>query len=178
VNSPTDRPGRLGASALAGAFSRRARDASNCVSGETPYRVFWTPEDAAPVPAEVRTLTSADRDAVLALHQRITGEDRSLAVNAALEGAVATPDLSAVALRPPWPARPILAREPAAGAELLGATLAPGLRLAVPETNEPAVAAMRALGCADGEAVVRMRRGAPVRWRPDELWGVFSLFFG
>ena len=91
---------------------------------------------------------------------------------------MATPDLAAVALRPPWPARPILARDPAAGAALLAAVLEPGMRLAVPETNAPAVAALLALGCAEGATVVRMRRGAPVAWRPDELWGVFSLFFG
>jgi hypothetical protein len=27
-------------------------------------------------------------------------------------------------------------------------------------------------------SVVRMRRGAPIAWRPDQVWGVFSLFFG
>jgi hypothetical protein len=26
--------------------------------------------------------------------------------------------------------------------------------------------------------VLRMRRGPAVPWRPTELWGVFSLFFG
>ena len=28
------------------------------------------------------------------------------------------------------------------------------------------------------DGVVRMRRGAPVAYRPELLWGVFSLFFG
>jgi hypothetical protein len=25
---------------------------------------------------------------------------------------------------------------------------------------------------------VRMRRGAPIAWRPEWVWGVFALFFG
>jgi predicted N-acetyltransferase YhbS len=146
--------------------------------GEFSYRSFWTPADAAPVPGDWRPLTLADRDAVLALDARVTGEQRTLAVDVGLIGGLATPDLSAVALRPPWPARPILARDPAAGAALLAAVLEPGLRLAVPETNAAAVKALVDLGCREGNSVLRMHRGAPVAWRPDELWGVFSLFYG
>jgi predicted N-acetyltransferase YhbS len=145
---------------------------------EATYRVFWSPDDAVPAPAQLRPLTRDDRDAVLALDARVTGERRVLAVDAGLIGAVATPDLEAVALKPPWPARPILARDPAAGVALLAAVLEPGLRLSVPDTNTAAIAALLELGCREGEPVLRMRRGAPVGWRPDELWGVFSLFFG
>jgi predicted N-acetyltransferase YhbS len=145
---------------------------------ESSYRSFWTPPDAVPIPGDTRLLTAADRDAVLALDADATGEQRTLAVDVGLIGGIATPDLSAVALRPPWPARPILARDPTAGAALLAAVLEPGMRLAVPERNAPALAALLAHGCAEGPSVLRMRRGAPVAWRPDELWGVFSLFFG
>lgn len=145
---------------------------------EATYRVFWSRDDAAPAPVELRPLTRDDRDAVLALDERVTGERRVLAVDAGLIGGVATPDFGAVALKPPWPARPILARNAAAGAALLAAVLEPGLRLAVPDTNTAAITAMVELGCREGDPVVRMRRGAPVAWRPDELWGVFSLFFG
>ena len=56
--------------------------------------------------------------------------------------------------------------------------LGPSLRLAVPESNRAAMDTLRELGCTRAPDVVRMRRGAPVTWRPDELWGVFSLFFG
>jgi GNAT superfamily N-acetyltransferase len=146
--------------------------------GESSYRSFWTPPDAAPVPGDTRALTLEDRDAVLELDARVTGEQRTLAVDVGLVGGLAAPDLAAVALRPPWPARPILARDPAAGAALLAAVLEPGVRLAVPDSNAPALEALFAHGCAEGPAVLRMRRGAPVAWRPDELWGVFSLFFG
>jgi predicted N-acetyltransferase YhbS len=145
---------------------------------EATYRVFSSPDDSVPVPMQLRKLTAADRDAVLALDARVTGERRVLAVDAGLIGGVGTPDLDAVALHPPWPARPILARDPVAGAALLAAVLEPGLRLAVPDANAAAVTAMLELGCREGAPVLRMRRGAPVAWRPDELWGVFSLFFG
>ena len=145
---------------------------------EEHYRVFWSPPDAAPAVDGLRRLTAADREAVLALDARVTGEPRVPAVDLGLQGAVATPDLSAVALKPPWPALPILARDPDAGATLLRALVAPGLRLAVPEPNAAALETLRDLGCTPGDDVVRMRRGAPLAWRPDELWGVFSLFFG
>lgn len=146
--------------------------------GEQHYRKFWTPEDAMPVPSDIRPLTAADRRAVAALDARVTGEQRALAIDVGLQGGVATLDLSAVALRPPWPALPILARDPAAGAVMLGAVMGPGIRVSVPESNEPAVAALLAHGAIEGEPVLRMRRGPAVRWRPEELWGVHSLFFG
>jgi hypothetical protein len=130
------------------------------------------------VPSDIRPLQSSDRKAVAALDARVTGEDRALAIDAGLQGGVATLDLAAVALRPPWPALPILARDPYAGAVMLSAVLGPGIRVAVPEANEPAVAALLAHGASEGEPVLRMRRGPAVPWRPEELWGVFSLFFG
>jgi predicted N-acetyltransferase YhbS len=146
--------------------------------GEGRYRVFTAPASAPSGGGALRALTPGDRAAVLALDARVTGEDRALAVDAGLSGGLATPDLSAVALRPPWPARPILAPDPEDGAALLAAVLEPGLRLAVPEANAVAVAALVAHGAREREGVTRMRRGAPVNWRPTELWGVFSLFFG
>jgi predicted N-acetyltransferase YhbS len=146
---------------------------------EERYLVFYAPPEAAvPAPNGLRRLTAADRDTVLELDAWVTGESRELAVDAGLSGAMATPDLSAVALNPPWPALPILARDPVAGEVLLRALVAPGVRMAVPESNAAALETMRALGCTAGHEVMRMRRGAPVTWRPDGLWGVFSLFFG
>jgi ribosomal protein S18 acetylase RimI-like enzyme len=146
---------------------------------EERFPVFFAPADTAtPGPNGLRRLTAADREAVLELDAWVTGESRVLAVDVGIEGAIATPDLSAVALNPPWPALPILARDPAAGETLLRALIAPGVRMAVPESNTAAVETLRALGCTDGPEVVRMRRGAPVEWRPENLWGVFSLFYG
>lgn len=142
---------------------------------EGSYRVFWSPDDARPA-GSFRRLEPADRDAVLALDARVTGESRTLAIDAALAGGVASE--TGVALRPPWPARPILAPDPGEGAALLAAVIEPGLRLAVPEANEAAVSALLELGCRERAGVLRMRRGPAVAWRPTELWGVFSLFFG
>jgi predicted N-acetyltransferase YhbS len=146
--------------------------------GEGLYRVFMTSERVDHSGnLEVRPLAPSDRDAVLELDRRVTGEDRTVAVDAAMAGGIATPDLSAVALRPPWRASPILARSPEAGAALLGTVLEPG-RHAVPEANTAAVDALIALGTREVAPVLRMRRGARIAWRPAELWGVFSLFFG
>jgi hypothetical protein len=47
----------------------------------------------------------------------------------------------------------------------------------VPEENTQAVNLLRLLG-REREPVTRMRRGPAVEWRPDEVWGAFSLFFG
>jgi hypothetical protein len=43
--------------------------------------------------------------------------------------------------------------------------------------NAPAMTALAALA-RPRRGVVRMRRGRPIAWRPDQVWGVFSLFFG
>lgn len=153
--------------------------------GEGRYRVFMTPPWAAPVVGpRVRPLIPADREAVRALDAQVTGEDRTVALDAGLAGGLAIDAdtgagaLAGFALRPPFPARPIVARDPAAGAALLAAIFEPELRLAVPEANAPAVAALIAHGCQERAGVLRMRRGAPVAWQPDAIWGVFSLFFG
>ena len=139
--------------------------------GEGMYRVFMSPDAAVPS-GPFRPL---DRDTVRALDARVTGETRALAIDAALDGVASA---GGVALRPPWAARPILAPDPGEGAALLAAVLEPGLRLAVPEANVAGADAMLALGCVEREGVLRMRRGPAVAWRPTELWGVFSLFFG
>ena len=142
---------------------------------EGAYRVFTGPDGAA-VADGVRPATPADHDWIRALDALATGEDRRLAVDAGLDGALVTE--GGFALRPPFPARPIVATDPAAGRALLAASIAPGIRLAAPEANAPAVAALRAHGAVERHGVERMRRGAPVAWRPELLWGVFSLFFG
>jgi ribosomal protein S18 acetylase RimI-like enzyme len=144
---------------------------------EAPYRAFTGPPDAAPVVTDgVRPATPADHAWIRALDARATGEDRTAAVEAGLEGALVTD--GGFALRPPFNARPVVATDPDAGRALVAATIAPGMRMAAPESNAPAVEAMIAAGAVEREGVVRMRRGAPVPWRPELLWGVFSLFFG
>jgi len=140
------------------------------------YRVFTSGAQRPEKTIELRDVTPADHDAIKALDRRVTGEDRSLVLDASLEGAKATPDLEAVALRPPWPALPIIG-DPAAATTLLTSLIEPGLRIAVPDENASAVDLLRLLG-REQRTVTRMRRGPAVEWRPDEVWGVFSLFFG
>jgi predicted N-acetyltransferase YhbS len=141
---------------------------------EIEYRVFTGAGHGDPaglVPAPPELVRELDRAA--------TGEDRRLGVDASLEGALATPDMRGVALRPPWAARPIIARDPAAGRALLAGVMEPGIRLAAPVANQAAIDAILSHGCEERPGgVVRMRRGAPVDWRPEEVWSVFSLFFG
>jgi predicted N-acetyltransferase YhbS len=143
---------------------------------EGSYRVFSSGSQRPEKRVELRDVRAEDHDAVLALDRAATGEDRSPAVLAALDGAVATPDLSAVAFRPPWRALPIVG-DPAGATTLLTALIEPGLRLAVPAENTAAVRLLSLLG-REAEPVTRMRRGPAVAWRPERVWGAFSLFFG
>lgn len=143
---------------------------------EGVYRVFTSGAGRPEKTVELRDVRPEGHEAVLALDREATGEDRSLAVLASLDGAVATPDLSAVALRPPWRALPIVG-DPVGATTLLASLLEPGLRVAVPDENAAAVRLLSLLG-REGEPVVRMRRGPALDWRPERVWGVFSLFFG
>jgi predicted N-acetyltransferase YhbS len=113
-----------------------------------------------------------DRATVVSRDRRASGEDRSVA----LDACTAVSFGGAVALRPPWPALPIVGTPDDAEA-LLRALVQPRLRLAVPAANERAVAVLSELG-PEREGVERMRLGPPVPWRPTEIWGAFSLFFG
>lgn len=160
---------------LASTLGRPVYDKLGFVA-EGTYRVFFSGSQRPEKTVELRDVTPEDREAILALDRRVTGEDRALAIEASLEGAKATPDLSAVALRPPWPALPIIG-DPAGATTLLTSLVEPGLRLAVPGENTAAVNLLRLLG-REREPVTRMRRGPAVEWRPDEVWGAFSLFFG
>jgi len=144
---------------------------------EGAFRVFSGPAHAKPADRDdVRPATAADHAGIRALDVLATGEDRHAPVDSALDGAVVAD--GGVALRPPYGARPIIATDANAGRALLDAVLEPGIRLAAPQANVPAVNALLAHGCEERHGVERMRRGAPVTWNPELQWGVFSLFFG
>jgi predicted N-acetyltransferase YhbS len=144
---------------------------------EGAFRVFSGPAHAKPADRDdVRPATPADHAGIRALDVLATGEDRTPAIDAALEGALVAD--GGVALRPPFAARPIIATDADAGRALLDAVLEPGIRLAAPQANVAAVEALLAHGCEERHGVERMRRGAPVTWNPELQWGVFSLFFG
>jgi predicted N-acetyltransferase YhbS len=130
---------------------------------ECRYRVFMTRSSSTPVGVDAA-------DDPLAVDARATGEDRS----AVLHTMPAVSAGSAVAFQPPWPALPIVGRD---GSALLGLAR-DGMRLAVPEANEAAVDAILSMGAVERQSVTRMYRGPRLVWRPEEVWGVFSLFFG
>jgi len=100
---------------------------------------------------------------------------RAFAAAVALLSGLSLP-ASAQAQLPGLPPLPILG-DPQAATTLLTSLIEPNLRLAVPEENIAAVNLLRLLG-REREPVTRMRRGPAVEWRPDEVWGAFSLFFG
>ena len=140
--------------------------------------MFWSPDDAG-ARRVVRPLGAADRDAVLALDARVTGEHRTLAVDAGLDGGVATPDLAPSRCGRRGRRSRSSRRDPAAGAALLArGARARACGSPCPRPTRPRWRRCSPSGCTERPGVVRMRRGAPVAWRPDELWGVFSLFFG
>jgi predicted N-acetyltransferase YhbS len=144
---------------------------------EGAFRVFYGPAHAKPAERDdVRPATEADFAGIRALDVLATGEDRHAAIDASLEGSMVAD--GGVALRPPFGARPIIATDGNGGRALFAAVLVPGIRLAAPEANAPAVAALLAHGCEERHGVERMRRGAPVTWNPALQWGVLSLFFG
>ena len=144
---------------------------------EGAFRVFSGPAHAKPADrGYVRPATPEDYAGIRALDVLATGEDRHAAVDAALEGSLVAD--GGVALRPPFGARPIIATDVNAGRALLDAVIEPGIRLAAPQANLPAVEALLEHGCEERHGVERMRRGAPVTWNPELQWGVFSLFFG
>src|SRR4051812_10916924 len=98
-----------------------------------------------------------------AVDRSVTGEDRSVVLAACPAVACG----GAVALRPPWPALPILG-SPDGAEVLLRALVRPRMRLALPEENELGVGVLLGLG-EERDAVVRMRVGPPVAWRPREV---------
>ncbi len=144
---------------------------------EGAFRVFSGPAHAKPAERDgVRPVTEADHSGIRALDVLATGEDRTVAIDASLDGALVAD--GGVALRPPFGARPIIATDANAGRALLDAVIEPGIRLAAPQANLAAVQALLDHGCEERHGVERMRRGAPVTWNPELQWGVFSLFFG
>jgi predicted N-acetyltransferase YhbS len=132
------------------------------------YRVFIS--DTVGVPSG--RLMVPERAVVAEVDRCVTFEDRSPALDVCSYLGFG----GAVALRPPWRALPIVG-EPADAEVLLRELIEPGMRLAVPEQNARAVAVLSALAT-EREGVVRMRLGPPLPWRPERVWGVFSLFFG
>ena len=118
---------------------------------------------------ELRAVREEDRDAVLALDRRATGEDRSLAVGVAWTARWRRPTCRRWRCARPGRALPILSATRRARRRCCASLIEPGLRLAVPGVQPrggaAAVAARarassRSRGCAAARAVaVAPRRG-------------------
>ena len=131
-------------------------------------------------PADVAEAAALDRSA--------TGEDRShlLAAFASLPGGLtlrAAGSLAGFVVRAPWGGGATVARTPADAERLLAARLAaaePGhaVRAGLLDPNEAGLRRLVELGWREAFRVPRMRRGAPLDWRPDRIWGQFNFALG
>jgi len=134
----------------------------------------------------LRALRAADRPAVIALDRAVTGERRGPVLDAIapLTGLAAERDgdLRGYLLASPWGAGPaVLATDAEAGHTLLsaarGATQGPAI-LTLPDDNAAGVRALESWGFRAVNHAERMRLGPKVDWRPDQLFGMYNLFWG
>lgn len=155
---------------------------------ETFYHGLSGPglEPAEPHPG-VRRMEPTDITAVCDLDLRLTGEDRSHLLRAfGPAGWLATGGDGrprGYHLRVPWGGGPIVAEDFEAATTLVRfvRTLAgpdESVNLWLAAENEGGRDHMRSIGFDEDRRLPRMVRGEPPSWRPESLWGVFSLAKG
>jgi GNAT superfamily N-acetyltransferase len=154
---------------------------------ETDYLTLTGPtRPGPPRPGPpVRPGRAADLEAVLALDQAATGEDRRRLLTALWPtgGLVAGGDRpSGYHLASPWRAGgAAVAADPETGLALLDAVRAgagDGVAVSVPAANAAALRFLAAAGFAEHSRTVRMHRGPRVPWDPAALFGAHNLFWG
>lgn len=154
-------------------------------SAGTHYRGFAGPGlDPEPLPPGVRRMAAGDLPAVCDLDHRMTGEDRSHLLRA-LSGpgwvmADRNGGVRGYHLPVPWGGGPTIASDPDAALALvrLVRTLAGPDQAAtfwLAEENGPGLESMVEMGFEDVRRLPRMVRGETPDWRPEALWGIFSL---
>jgi GNAT superfamily N-acetyltransferase len=137
----------------------------------------------------LRPFAPDDLPAILAIDAGATGEDRAHLLEASADpatGVVALgPDSRVVGfeLRTPWGTHPIVAIELVDGVRLLQnrrirKAAGAEARTALPETNRAGLTALENLGWRHERELVRMVRGAPIRWQPTAIWGQFNFAIG
>lgn len=151
--------------------------------GGARYGLFpWPARGCEPGPTLER-MQPHHRAAVHALDREATGEDRGGFLDA-LEGWVATRggDVTGFHLACPWGGGPAIARDAPSGLALLrlAASVQQGQTggVGLPECNTPAVRYLAGLGITAERHVTRMWLGAPPRWRPGMIFGVFNFGVG
>ena len=134
----------------------------------------------------LRALRAGDRPSLQALDRAITGERRDPVLEAiipltglALEG---DDGLRGYLLSSPWGAGPaVLAGDQDAGLALLaaarGATQGPTI-LTLPDDNVAGVGALESWGFRAVNHAERMRLGPEVPWNPEQVFGMYNLFWG
>jgi predicted N-acetyltransferase YhbS len=134
----------------------------------------------------LRALRPGDREAIAALDRAVTGERRAAVLDAIapLTGLAAERDghLRGYLLSSPWGAGPaVLADDEDCGIELLsaarGATQGPAI-LTLPDDNPAGVAALEHWGFRPVNHAERMRLGPRLDWHPEQLFGMYNLFWG
>jgi GNAT superfamily N-acetyltransferase len=174
-------------------------------SAELEYRLLAAPglgekpgaeaEAAAAKPSgqssrpRLRAFAPDDLPAVLAIDAAATGEDRAYLLEASADPATGVialgPDGRVVGfeLRTPWGTHPIVAPELVDGVRLLQnrrirKAAGADARTALPETNQAGLTALENFGWRHERELVRMVRGAPIRWQPTAIWGQFNFAIG
>jgi hypothetical protein len=137
-------------------------------------------------PAGLRTLRAGDRAAVAAIDREATGERRDPVLDAIvpLRGLAAERNggVSGFLLSSPWGAGPaVLAADAASGVDLLaaarGATQGQPI-MTLPDANTAGIAALQGWGFTAVNHAERMRLGPGPPWRPEQIFGMYNLFWG
>lgn len=142
-----------------------------------------------PEAARLRAYAPDDLPAILALDAAATGEDRTHLLVASADPATSIvalgPDGRVVGfeVRAPWGTHPIVAPELVDGVRLLEdrRTRTAGgaeVRTALPDANRAGLTTLENLGWRQERELVRMVRGAPIRWQPTAIWGQFNFAVG
>ena len=157
-------------------------------SVETFYRGYAGPGiKSSPLHPGLRRMTPEDLPAVCELDLRCTGEDRSHLLRAtggsgwmmAGEGG----SVSGYHAPAPWGDGPVIASDAETGRALvhLVRTLAGSggtAKFWLTDESEEGREHMREIGFQEKRRLPRMVRGAQISWRPESLWGLFSLAKG
>jgi predicted N-acetyltransferase YhbS len=137
----------------------------------------------------LRPFVADDLAAIVALDRAASGEDRSHLLLAAVDPASTVvalgPDGRVVGFeaRAPWGGHPTIAPELADGVRLLEDRRARtparvDARTALPDADRNRLTVLENLGWGAERSLVRMVRGAPIRWHPEAVWGQFSYATG
>ena len=155
-------------------------------SAETIYQE-WAGASlpAPPTDPRLRPATNADLPAMANVDRDATGEDRRAILEMLLPGSWVLDDggvLRGLLSPTVWGGAIIIAPEPDDGATLLDLrrSLAPPgeVRISLPVNNGAGTAHLKNAGFQLRRAQPRMRRGAPLSWRPEAIWGASSSGLG